>query len=87
VSVIAATSSVPVFGKGLLNLLDEVFWMLPFSSARQSVLVRQDNITEEVLNTRLKVIRDEHSLPNARAELERLWQQRITKNLAIPSMK
>ena len=27
-------SSVPVFGKGLLDLLDDVFWMLPFSSSR-----------------------------------------------------
>jgi hypothetical protein len=55
--------------------------MLPFSSARQSVRVRQDNnITEEVWNTRRKVIRDEHRLPNARAELERLWKQRIAKN-------
>ena len=55
--------------------------MLPFSSARQSVRVRQDNnITEEVWNTRRKVIRDEHRLPNARAELERLWKERIAKN-------
>ena len=55
--------------------------MLPFSSARQSVRVRQDNnITEEVWNTRRKVIRDEHRLQNARAELERLWKQQIAKN-------
>ena len=59
---------VPVFGKGLLDLLDEVFWMLPFSGARQAKRVRR------------KAIRDEHRLPNARAELERLWKERIAKN-------
>ncbi len=82
-SVIAASSLVPVFGRGLLDLFDEVFWMLPFSSARQSVRVRQDNnITEEVWNARCKAIRDldEHRLSNARAELERLWKERIAKN-------
>jgi hypothetical protein len=72
---------VPVFGKGLLDLLDEVFWMLPFSGARQAKRVRQENhITEEVWNARRKAIRDEHRLPNARAELERLWKERIAKN-------
>ncbi len=29
-------------GKGLPDLLDEVFWMLPFSSARQAKLVEHD---------------------------------------------
>ena len=30
-----------------------------------------------------KVIRNEHSLPNARAELERLWKERMAKNKDI----
>ena len=55
--------------------------MLPFSGARQAKRVRQENhITEEVWNARRKAIRDEHRLPNARAELERLWKERIAKN-------
>ena len=55
--------------------------MLPFSGARQAKRVRQENhITEEVWNARRKAIRDEHRLPNARAELERLWNERIAKN-------
>ena len=55
----------------MLDLIDEVFWMLPFSSARQAKRVRQENnITDDVWNARRKMIRDEHRLPKARAELE-----------------
>ena len=76
------TSTVPVFGRGLLDLIDEVFWMLPFSSARQAKRVRQENhITDEVWNARRKMIRDEHRLPKARAELERLWKERVAKDI------
>ncbi len=68
----------PVFGKGFLDLIDDVFWNLPFSGVRQAKRVRQEfHITEEVWNTRSKWIRDEHRLPNAREELERLWKERI----------
>ena len=76
------TSTVPVFGKGMLDLIDEVFWMLPFSSARQAKRVRQENnITDDVWNARRKMIRDEHRLPKARAELERLWKERVAKDI------
>ena len=57
--------------------------MLPFSSARQAKRVRQDNnISDDAWNARRKVIRDEHRLPNARVELERLWKERVVKNIA-----
>ena len=36
-------SMVHVFGKGFLDLFDEVLWMLPFNSERQAARVRQDN--------------------------------------------
>ncbi len=78
-------SSIPVFGKkGMLDLIDEVFWMLPFSSVRQAKRVRQDNtITDDVWNARSKMIRDEHRcLPNVRVVLERLWKERVTKDIA-----
>jgi hypothetical protein len=35
-----------------------------------------------VWNTCKKVIRDEHSLQKARAELERLWKERVAKDIA-----
>jgi hypothetical protein len=66
-------ASCPVFGKGFLGLTDYVFWNLPFSSIRQAERIRQEfHITEEVWNIRSKWIRDEHRLPNAREEFERL---------------
>jgi hypothetical protein len=37
-----------VFGKGMLDTLDDVFWMLPFSSKKQAQIIRQENqITDE----------------------------------------
>ena len=77
------TTPSPVFGKGILDLLDDVLWNLPFSSVRQAKRVRQDfNIIEDVWNTRRAFIRADHRLPNAREELERLWKERIDKGLA-----
>jgi hypothetical protein len=67
-----------VFGKGLLDLLDDVFWMLPFSSVRQAKRIRtENNITEDVWNNRILAVAAEHRLPNARAELEQLWKERL----------
>jgi hypothetical protein len=64
------TSSVFVFGKGFLDLLDDVFWMLPFSSVQQSKRVWTDNnITDDTWNVPRAGVAAEHSLPNARAEL------------------
>jgi hypothetical protein len=72
-------ASCPVFGKGFLDLIDDAFWNLPFSGIRQAKRIRQEfHITEEVWNIRSKWIRDEHRLPNAREELERLWKERIS---------
>ncbi len=72
------TSSVPVFGKGLLDLLDDVFWMLPFSSVRQAKRVRTENsITEDVWNTCRAAVAADYRLPNASADLELLWKKRL----------
>jgi len=65
-------------GRGILDLIDDVFWHLPFSCVRQAKLVRQDNnLPEEAWQARRGLIRAEHRLPNAREELARLWKERI----------
>jgi hypothetical protein len=70
-----SSASVFVFGNGFLDLLDDV---LPFSSIRQAVKVRQEfSITNDVWNARREVIRAEHRLPTARTELETCWKQRL----------
>ena len=67
-----------MFGRGILDLIDDVFWHLPFSSKNQAKLVRQDNnIPEDAWNARRKHIRAEHRQQNARDELARLWKERI----------
>ncbi len=61
-----------------LDLIDDVFWMLPFSSARQATKVWQDfSITDDVWNARRKVIRAEHRLSTARTEPETYWKERL----------
>jgi hypothetical protein len=58
----------------MLDLINEVRVMLPFSSARQATRGWQDNtITEDAWNTRCKAIREDHRLSKARAELEKLF--------------
>ncbi len=50
------TASVFIFGKGFLDFIDDVFWMLPFSSVRQAVKVRREfSITNDVWNARREV--------------------------------
>jgi hypothetical protein len=52
--------------------------MLPFSSVRQSKRVWTDNnITEDVWNTRSLAVVADHRLPNARVELEHRWKERL----------
>ena len=71
-----ATASVFVFGKGFLKLLDDVFWMLSFSSDMQAKRVRQDfSITEAAWNVRHELIRAEHRAEAARTELAQAWKQ------------
>ena len=79
----SSTTQAHVFGKGILDLIDDVFWHLPFSSKNQAKIVRKDNnITEDMWDTRRKTIRDEHRQPNARDELSRLWKERIRARIA-----
>ncbi len=35
--------TIQVFGRGLLDTLDDAFWMLPFSGKKQANIIRQEN--------------------------------------------
>ena len=64
-------------------MVDDVFWMLPFRSARQAKQVRQfSNVTEDLWNACRKAIMAEHRLPSARTELEQSWKERLIRKSA-----
>ncbi len=47
------TKKIHVFGKSMLNTLEDVFWMLPFSSKKQAQIIRQENnITDDTWQKR-----------------------------------
>ena len=70
-----------VFGKGMLDTLDDVFWMLPFSSKKQSHIIRQENgLTDEDWLKRRDQITAEHRLEGAREQLRTQWKAWITKD-------
>jgi len=61
-----------VFGKGMLDTLDDVFWMLPFSSKEQAQIIRQENqITDKGWEKRRELIMAE---PNSKEQLEQHWK-------------
>jgi hypothetical protein len=56
---------------GQPGTLDDVFWMLPFSSKKQAQIIRQENqITDEEWEKRRDLIMAEHRLPNSKEQLE-----------------
>jgi hypothetical protein len=70
-----------VFDKGLLDTLDDVFWMLPFSSKKQAQIIRQENqIADLQLGKRRDLIMAEHRLPNAKEQLEQHWKAWIAQD-------
>ena len=70
-----------VFGKGLLDTLDDVFWMLPFSGKKQSQAIRQENdLTEDDWQKRRNLITAEHRLENARDQLKTQWKAWINQD-------
>ena len=70
-----------VFGKGMLDTLDDVFWMLPFSSKKQSHIVRQENgLTDEDWLKRRDQITAEHRLEGARDQLRTQWKAWINQD-------
>ena len=71
----------PVFGKGLLDTLDDVFWMLPFSGKKQSQIIRQENdLTDDDWQKRRNLITAEHRLEGARDQLRTQWKAWIKQD-------
>ncbi len=59
----------------MLETLDDVFWMLPFSSKKQAQIIRQENqITDKKWGKRRNLIMAEHRLPNSKEQLEQHWK-------------
>ncbi len=70
-----------VFGKGLLDTLDDVFWMLPFSGKKQSQIIRQENdLTDDDWQKRRNLITAELRLENARDQLMTQWKAWIKQD-------
>ena len=75
-----------VFGKGMLDTLDDVFWMLPFSSKKQADIVRQENnLTDEDWLKRRDQITAEHRLEGARDQLRTQWKEWIKQDASKDS--
>ncbi len=65
----------------MLDTLDDVFWMLPFSSKKQEQIIRQENqITDQEWGTRREPIMAEHRLPNSKEQLEQHWKACIAQD-------
>ena len=74
------TKKMHVFGKGMLDTLDDVFWMLPFSSKKQAEIIRQENnMLNDFWEKRRDKIMAEHRLPHGREqpELAKQWKEWI----------
>jgi len=70
-----------VFGKGLLDTLDDAFWMLPFSGKKQSQIIRQENdLTKDDWQRRRDQIMAEHRLDGARDQLKTQWKACIKQD-------
>jgi len=72
----SSSKKVKVLGKGLLTLVDHVFWNLPFCSIKQSHNVRNKaGVTEEEWADKWQEIVSEHDLPGAREQLASGWKE------------
>jgi hypothetical protein len=70
-----------VFGKGVLDTLDDAFWMLPFSGKKQSQITRQENdLTDDDWQKRHNQITAEHTLEGARDQLRTQWKTWIKQD-------
>jgi len=70
------TKYVKLLGKGILTLVDHLFWNLPFCSVKQSHAVRKKaGVSEEEWSTKWEEIVAEHDLPCAREQLASGWKE------------
>ena len=67
---------VPLFGIGMLHMLDQFFWNLPFASPKQATVVREKfNIPEEDWRAKRTELEEEHKADGARDQLRNGWKQ------------
>ena len=67
---------VPLFGIGMLHMIDQIFWNLPFASPKQATVVREKcNIPEEDWQAKRTQLEEEHKADGARDQLRNGWKQ------------
>ena len=67
--------TVPLLGKGFLHMVDNLFWNLPFASAKQGTSVREKfHVSEEDWDARFQQITSDHDKDGARQELIEGWK-------------
>ena len=84
-----STAVKKVFGNGFLDVFDDAFWMLPFSSVRQSQLVCQDHhisIDNSRWTKHREKIMGEHRKDGAREQLTASWKAWVASE-AFQEMK
>ena len=73
------TKYVKLLVKGILTLVDHLFWNLPFCSVNQSQAVsKKAGVTEEDWSTKWEEIVAEHDLPGAREQLASAGMERVS---------
>jgi hypothetical protein len=67
---------VPLFGVGMLQMIYQVFWNLPFASSKQATAVREKfNHPEEDWEVKREELEKEHKADGARDQLRAGWVQ------------
>jgi len=75
-----SSKTVPLFDKGFLYVVDNLFWNLPFASVKQSISVREKfHITEEEWAEKWRYFISEHDEAGARQQLIDGWKSWIKK--------
>ena len=65
-----------MFGIGMLQMLDQVFWNLPFASAKQATVVREKfNYPEADWQAKREELEKKHNADGARDQLRAGWLQ------------
>ena len=65
----------------VLDTLDDVSWMLPFSSKKQAQIILQENqITDEEWEKHRDLIMAEHRFPKSKEQLEQHWKAWIAQD-------
>ena len=74
-------TSVPFLSANTLHMIDQALWMLPFTTKTDlEECAKQADVSVERRTAFLELIRAEHLLPGARAQLEKLWSTWLERN-------